>query len=526
MCSDRKKDKKAVKTKYNWFAWVIIFILCMSLIPLPSDAANSVPPKREMRAAWIATVQNSDMKAGMNKSQYTAWVRQTLDQLKASKFNAVIYQVKPASDALYPSKLAPWSSYITGKKQGTSPGYDPLLIMIQEAHSRGMELHAWINPYRVTMPEQALTSLSSQNAARKNPGWVVKYGKQYYLNPGLPEVQNYLISSIKELVANYDIDAVHMDDYFYPYKIKNESFPDQAAFKKYGKSFKNIADWRRNNVNQLVKNIYSTIKATKPHVQFGISPFGVWRNKSLDPTGSATQAGVNNYDDLYADTRTWIKQGTIDYITPQIYWSKKLSAAKYHVLLNWWSNEVKTYAKVHPVHLYTGLADYKVGQDSDPAWKNKMELPNQIVSNRADKMAKGQMHFSLKSIQKNSLGYATILKQQLYNYTAMTPEMAWKDAAQPGKPTAVQVKKEADGRKIEILDQNSKQPRKYVIYRFAGSKEGSYEDARNIAGIVYNTNGKTAFLDKGARSDRKYTYGITSLSTSGVESKSAYVVKE
>ena len=209
--------------------------------------------------------------------------------------------------------------------------------MTEEAHNRGMELHAWVNPYRVTMPGQTLTSLAPSNVARTNPGWVVKYGKQYYLNPGLPEVQNYLIATVKELVAKYDIDAVHMDDYFYPYKIKNEVFPDQAAFKKYGTSFKKVDDWRRNNVNQLVKNIYSTIKTTKPHVQFGISPFGVWRNKSWIQREADTRAGVNNYDDLYADTRQWIKDGSIDYITPQIYWSNTLSVARYSTLLDWWS---------------------------------------------------------------------------------------------------------------------------------------------------------------------------------------------
>ncbi|WP_410492933.1 glycoside hydrolase family 10 protein [Domibacillus sp. DTU_2020_1001157_1_SI_ALB_TIR_016] len=521
---DRKKNVRMKKC--SWLVWILTFVLCMSLIPSLSHAAESAPPKREMRAVWIASVQNSDVKAGMNKTQYTTWARQTLDSLKANKFNTVIFQVKPTSDAWYSSKLAPWSAYITGKKQGTSPGYDPLQIMITEAHSRGMELHAWINPYRVTMPGETLKNLSSQNAARKHPGWVVKYGKQYYLNPGLPEVQDYLVSSVKELVQNYDVDAIHMDDYFYPYKIKNETFPDQAAFKKYGKSFKKIEDWRRNNVNQLVKKIYSTIKTTKPYVQFGISPFGVWRNQSIDKTGSATKAGVNNYDDLYADTRTWIKEGTVDYITPQIYWSKKLAAAKYGTLLNWWSNEVKVYAKTHPVNLYIGVADYKVGQDSDPAWKNKMELPNQIVSNRADRMTKGQMHFSLKSWKKNSLGYATIVKQQLYKYPSLTPAFSWKDASQPVKPTSVQVKKEAAGRKIVIQDQASKQPRKYVIYRFAGKTLGSYEDARNIVDVVYNTKGKTVFLDKSARSDRTYTYSVKSVSATGIESKDAFVIKE
>ena len=226
---------KRKHSKWKFVSLVlIIFILCLSTVAVNPVSASTEQPKTEMRAVWISTVLNIDMKAGMTKEQYIAWVRQTLDKLKASKLNTVIYQVRPTNDAMYPSKLAPWSSYITGKKQGTNPGYDPLAIMVEEAHRRGMELHAWMNPYRVTMPSQKLSDLASNNVARTNPGWVVKYGKQYYLNPGLPEVQNYLVETVKELVANYDIDAVHMDDYFYPYKIAKEAFPDQSAYKKNG----------------------------------------------------------------------------------------------------------------------------------------------------------------------------------------------------------------------------------------------------------------------------------------------------
>ncbi|MGG2108321.1 family 10 glycosylhydrolase [Lysinibacillus pakistanensis] len=505
----------------------MIFMLCLPTIPAKTALANTKQPKREMRAVWISTVQNIDMKAGMTKEQYTTWTRQTLDKLKANKMNTVIYQVRPTNDAMYASDLAPWSSYITGKKQGTNPSYDPLTIMVEEAHKRGMELHAWMNPYRVTMPGQKLTDLAADNVARTNPNWVVKYGKQYYLNPGLPEVQNYLVDIVKELVANYDIDAIHMDDYFYPYKIANEAFPDQAAYKKYGASFKKVEDWRRDNVNQLVEKIYTAIKDTKPYVQYGISPFGVWRNKSLDKTGSDTRAGVNNYDDLFADVRTWIQNGTIDYITPQIYWSRTLAVAKYGTLLDWWSHEVQTYAQTHPVQLYIGLADYKVGNDSDGAWKNKMELPNQIMANRSEQVAaKGQMHFSLRSIQNNKLGYATIVNQQLYNYTALTPDTPWLDDTVPNEPTFVQVTKEADGRKIKIIDENKTQPRKYVIYRFAGNGEGSYNDPQNIVDVIYNKNGITEFVDKTALAKRSYTYGITAVSATGVESKEAFVVKE
>ncbi|MGN1385416.1 MAG: family 10 glycosylhydrolase, partial [Bacillus sp. (in: firmicutes)] len=504
------------------FSLLAVVLLVVSAAVAPREAsASSEAPKYEMRAAWIATVTNIDMKAGMTKDQYSSWAKETLDQLKGQNFNTVIFQVRPTNDALYNSKLAPWSSFITGKAQGTNPGYDPLQIMVEEAHKRGMELHAWMNPYRVTMPNKELSTLDANNVALTNPDWVVKYGTQYYLNPGLPAVQDYLAAVVKELVTNYDIDAIHMDDYFYPYKIANTEFPDQATFKQYGSSFNSIDDWRRNNVNNLVSKIYTTIKSTKSHVQYGISPFGVWRNKSSDTTGSDTRAGVENYDDLYADTRQWIKDGTIDYITPQIYWSRSLAVANYSILLDWWSKEIQTYASKHPVNLYIGLADYKVNNDSDKAWSDKMELPNQIIANRANGVAKGQMHYSLKRIKENQLGYATIVKDQLYNYKAIAPATSWSNAEQPAKPTNVTISKETAGNQLTITGQ----ARKFVIYRFDGTSAGSYQDAQNIVDVVYNTNGNTVFTDQTADPNKTYTYGVTSLSGTNVESKDAAVVR-
>lgn len=495
------------------------FVLLISMLPVQAKGASNVTPKNEMRAAWISTVWNIDMKAGMTKAQFTTWARTTLDDLKGKKFNTVIFQVKPMNDALYPSKLAPWSSFITGKTQGTSPGYDPLQIMLDEAHSRGIELHAWVNPYRVATSEAGFNSLAPDNVARKHPDWVVKYDGKYFLNPGLPEVRDYLTATVKELVSNYDLDAVHMDDYFYPGK----GFPDQETFKKYGTSFKNIEDWRRDNVNVLVKNLYESIKSIDSNVQFGISPRGIWRNKSDDPTGSDTN-GSANYDNLYADSRQWIKDGTIDYITPQIYWSRSFIVANYSILLDWWNNEVQTYAKAHPVNLYIGVADYKVAKDSDTAWNNKMELPNQILANRTKSDVKGQMHFSLSDLQSNRLGYAAYIKDNLYNYNALTPAAPWKNATVPSKPTTVQATAETTGIKLAINDNNTFKPKKYVIYRFDGSKEGSYTDPKNIVDVVYNTNGNTTFLDKTANPKNTYTYGVTAVSATGVESNAATVV--
>ncbi|MGG4167606.1 family 10 glycosylhydrolase [Rossellomorea vietnamensis] len=509
--------------------YMIIALMLLSLaLPFSTGkakASGTSEPKHEMRAAWIATVTNIDMQPGMDKQEFTNWVVSTLDELKELNFNTVIYQVKPTADALYPSELAPWSQYITGEEQGTDPGYDPLAIMLDESHKRGIEVHAWVNPYRITMPNQTIESLADDNVAKLHPEWVLKYGKQYYLNPGIPEVQDYLIETVKELVTNYDIEAVHMDDYFYPYKIAGESFPDQDTYEKYGSTFDNIDDWRRNNVDELVADINTEIKAIKEYVQFGISPFGVWRNIADDPTGSETKAGQTNFDDLYADTRQWIKDGSIDYITPQIYWSRKLAVANYSVLLDWWSREVNEYSYEHPVNLYIGMADYKVGDNFDQEWFNPYELPEQIMDNRANGTALGQMHFSLRQIFENPLGYADILRNEVYTETALTPATPWNNDDLPKKPNTVKAKKQKDGITITIDDKKHSDARKYVIYRFDGVKEGDYKNSANIVDVVYSQEKVTTYQDTSAVEGAMYTYGVTSVSPTGVESKDAKTVR-
>lgn len=504
---------------------VLLFSLALPFSTGKAKASETQAPKHEMRAAWIATVQNIDVKAGMDKQEYTDWVEETLDELKELKFNTIIYQVKPTVDAFYPSELAPWSQYITGDKQGTDPGYDPLQVMIDESHKRGIEVHAWVNPYRITMPNQTIESLADNNVAKLHPEWVVKYGKQYYLDPGIPEVQEYLIDTVEELVSHYNIEAVHMDDYFYPYRIAGETFPDQDTYEKYGNSFDDIEDWRRNNVDVLVADINSAIKDIKEWVQFGISPFGVWRNIADDPTGSDTQAGQTNYDDLYADTRQWIKDGSIDYITPQIYWSRNLAVANYSVLLDWWSQEVNEYAYNHPVNLYIGMADYKVGDNFDQEWFNPYELPEQIMDNRENGTPLGQMHFSLKQIFENPLGYADIIRNEVYTEHALTPATPWNNETLPKKPNKVKADKHKEGITIKIDDKKHTDARKYVIYRFDGVKEGDYENPANIVDVVYSQEGLTTYEDTSAEEAGMYTYGVTSISPTGGESKDAKTVR-
>ncbi|WP_069201788.1 glycoside hydrolase family 10 protein [Bacillus niameyensis] len=485
------------------------------------SAASTNPPKHEMRASWISTVTNIDLKAGMNEADYTAWVKSTIKTLEEKNFNTVVFQVKPTADALYPSKLAPWSRYITGKGQGVDPGYDPLQIMLDTAHEHGMELHAWINPYRVTMASQSLDDLTDDNIAKKQPEWVVKHGSQYYLNPGIPGVQEYLVETVKELVENYDVDAVHMDDYFYPGK----DFSDQATFEEFGGDFTDIGDWRRNNVSQLVSSINDNIKTIKPWVQFGISPSGIWRNSSDDPNGSDTQGGAPHYDALYADSLQWVREGSIDYLTPQIYWSRQLAIANYSILLDWWSEKVDTQAQVHPVNLYIGMADYKVNTNSnnDNTWYNPREIPEQILDNRANGKVKGQMHFTLRDILNNPIGYQDIVSEEIYPSKALAPATAWNGAEKPNKPNEVSAEKNGDSVTITIDNQNQTDAKKYVIYRFAGNKAGDYNNPENIVGVIYSKEGSITFTDQNIDPNQSYTYGVSSISYNGVESDEATV---
>ena len=314
---------------------------------------QKVTKNRELRGVWVASVSNIDWpsKKGLSVDQQKREFLTILDNVKKWNMNAVFVQVKPTSDAFYPSKYAPWSEYLTGT-QGVNPGYDPLKFMVEEAHKRGIEFHAWFNPYRLST-SGSRDKLSKDNIGRKKPEWTVSYGGQLYLNPGIPEVDDYVVDSIVEVVKNYDVDGIHMDDYFYPYKVKGQEYPDSAQYQKYGKNFATVGDWRRDNVNRLIEKLHKAIKKENENVEFGISPFGVWRNASTDPSrGSDTTAGVQNYDDLYADILLWMNKGWIDYVAPQIYWNQGFKAAEYNTLVKWWSK----YAGQTNTDLYIGQA--------------------------------------------------------------------------------------------------------------------------------------------------------------------------
>lgn len=349
--------------------------------------------KKELRGVWVASIINIDWpsKKGLSVSEQKREFISVLENVKKWNMNAVFVQIKPVGDAFYPSKYAPWSEYLTGV-QGENPGYDPLKFMIEEAHKRNIEFHAWFNPYRLTMGG-GREKLSRDNIGNKRPEWTVMYGGKLYLNPGIPEVNDYVVDSIVEVVKKYDVDGVHMDDYFYPYKVKGQEYPDSQQYRKYGGKFSNIGDWRRNNINKLIEKLHNSIKKENKNVSFGISPFGVWRNASTDPVrGSQTQAGVQNYDDLYADILYWMDKHWIDYVAPQIYWVRGFKVADYSTLINWWSK----YAGKTNTDLYIGHAAYKVND-----WSNPNELVEQVKLNRKYPEIKGSIFFSYKSLVPN-----------------------------------------------------------------------------------------------------------------------------
>jgi uncharacterized lipoprotein YddW (UPF0748 family) len=372
----------------------------------------------EFRGVWVATVVNIDWpsKPGLsNEMQKTEFI-ELLEMHQKNGMNAIIMQVRPAGDALYPSTLEPWSEYLTGK-QGLppSPFYDPLSFMIAETHKRGMEFHAWINPYRATFNNEK-SSISPNHLTKTHPEWFVTYDNKKIFNPGLPEVWQHTNRVVRDIVTRYDIDAIHLDDYFYPYKVPGKEFQDDATYKKYNRGL-NKEDWRRSNCDTIIKQLSATIHNIKPGVQFGISPFGVWRNKSHDPEGSNTKAGVTNYDDLYADIMLWQRKGWIDYIIPQLYWEHGHALADFDELINWWDQNNKN------VNLYIGHGIYRAG--TTPNWKSTNEIPYQIKSLRNLKNTKGSAYFSSKTFNANPNHWNDSLKNNYYRKPALQPTMPW-----------------------------------------------------------------------------------------------------
>jgi uncharacterized lipoprotein YddW (UPF0748 family) len=417
----------------------------------------------------MATVLNIDYPQNptVNSATLQADFKSQLYRLRQAGINTIFVQVRPAGDAIYPSKHAPWSEWLTGV-QGKAPvsDFDPLAYMIQMAHAQSVELHAWVNPYRVAMTLDSL-SFAPDHLYHQRPDWIRTYSGRRYLDPGLPEVRAHLGEVIDELVANYDLDGIHFDDYFYPYPKAGVPFPDEDTFNRYGGS-RGLADWRRDNVNTFVAETQQRIKAAKPWMQFGISPFGVWRNQAQDPVmGSDTRASVSSYDDLYGDALSWARAGTVDYLLPQLYWSMDYAPAGYRILANWWAaNTPKNIA------LYAGHAAYKVGNNADEAWNSLEEMPRQVEYNNQLPAMKGSVYFSTKSILLNPSGLTQCMAD-VYPTPALLPARTSSTAVIPMTVKVYKPKRTDEGMlvvwEVEKTIPKSEVPHYFAIYRSSDS---------------------------------------------------------
>lgn len=359
------------------------------------------PRAREFRGVWLATVSNLDWpsRPGLSAVEQRGELLAHLDRAVADRLNVVVLQVRPTADALWPSPYEPWAQYLTGT-QGQDPGWDPLGTAVREAHRRGLELHAWFNPYRVANHTDP-SRLVPTHPARLHPDWVVAYGGRLYYNPGLPEVRRFVQDAMLDAVSKYAVDAVHWDDYFYPYPVAGQRFADDDAYARYGAGFPDRDAWRRDNIDKLVRETAARIKAVNKRVRFGISPFAVWRNAATDPLGSPTTAGVQTYDDLHADTRKWVREHWIDYICPQVYWNIGFPAADYAKLVAWWD----AVARGSGTDLVIGEALYKAGDPAQPAaWQDPAELSRHLTLARKYPSVRGHCFFSAKDVAQDRIG--------------------------------------------------------------------------------------------------------------------------
>jgi beta-glucosidase-like glycosyl hydrolase/uncharacterized lipoprotein YddW (UPF0748 family) len=482
----------------------------IEIAPVRKIVAKNLYPKYEFRGVWVATVANIDWPSatGLTVEKQKKEIVDLLDMHRKNGMNAIIMQVRPAADAFYKSNIEPWSKWLMGV-QGKAPDplYDPLEFFIDECHKRGMEFHAWFNPYRVF--NDLKTQAAPNHVSVTNPELMVKYGNLMLFEPGAPKTREFVTKVILDVTRRYDIDAIHFDDYFYPYKIKGVEFPDSASFVKYNRGFapSQKDDWRRDNVDLIIKMLHDSIKAAKPYVKFGISPFGIWRNYSQDASGSLTKA-TTNYDDLYADIVKWTKLGWIDYVVPQLYFSMGYKIADFKILADWWSDN--SFGK----SMYIGQAPYRIDPNAkDSAFRSSAEIMKQIRYIRQNPTIQGSAYFSSKSFNSNPFGLNDSLQATVYKYQALIPPMKWIDSIPPVKPNNIKFEKTNKGVKLSWKASGyiyeTDRPAYFVVYRFDGDKVGDYGDPSAIQCITKET--EFTVEQKKSWFGRKTTFVVTAL---------------
>lgn len=488
----------------------ILLVVLMTWMGAFCLSAQSRYPKREFRGAWIQCVNGQFQ--GMPTQKMKQTLISQLDNLKGAGINAIIFQVRAEADALYRSSYEPWSRFLTGVQgKAPQPMWDPLQFMVEECHKRGMELHAWINPYRAQT--KGTTALSPMHPYNRYPELFVRYAGQLYFDPGYPESRKYICKIVRDIVTRYDIDAIHMDDYFYPYPAKGMDFPDDASFARYGGGFTNRADWRRSNVNILIQKIHETIRGLKPWVKFGISPFGIYRNEKNDPLGSKTN-GLQNYDDLYADVLLWARNGWVDYNIPQIYWQIGHPAADYETLVKWWAKNTEN----RP--LFIGQSVMNTIQNADPKNPSMNQLPRKMALERAYQTIGGSCQWPASAVVENAGKYRDALVQEYHKYPALVPVFDFMDDKAPGKVRKVKKVWTEDGYMLFWTAPKAKDEMdravQYVVYRFDDKEKVNIDDASHIVAVTRNNFYKLPYKD----GKNKYRYVVTALDRLHNESKS------
>ncbi|MCH5302044.1 MAG: family 10 glycosylhydrolase [Prevotella sp.] len=483
-----------------------IFLLVLAAMGALTAGAQM---KREFRGAWIQCVNGQFQGMSTQKMQQT--LSYQLDELQKDGVNAIIFQVRPECDALYESRLEPWSRFLTGQQgQAPSPYWDPLQWMIEQCHRRGMELHAWINPFRART--KSTTQLSTKHIKVRKPQNCFEYDGLTILNPAIPENRDYICEVAKDIVTRYDVDGIHMDDYFYPYPAAGQTIPDDQQYRQYQNGIRDRGDWRRYNVNLFIEQFYKTIHQAKPWVKVGISPFGIYRNKRSADIGSQTN-GLQNYDDLYADILLWINNGWLDYCVPQIYWEIGNKAADYETLIKWWSQ----YASNRP--LFIGEDVERTVKYADPQNPNSHQLPAKMRLHQQLPKVKGTVLWYAKAVVDNVGNYGTALRQQYWRTPALQPQMAFIDGKAPKKPRSVKPIWTSDGYVLFWSAPKGKgwqdEAAKYVVYRFAKGEKIDTADPAKIVAITQQTYLKLPY-DQGKQ---KYTYVVTALDRLQNESK-------
>lgn len=488
----------------------ILIILAATLMVVSASARN---PKREFRGAWLHVIGQSQWQ-DKSTEQAKAYIRDQFDRLCDAGCNAVIFQVRPTADAVYKSDLEPWSAWLTGKRgKAPSPMWDPMEYAIEEAHKRGMEFHAWLNPYRVTSTAKEV--LPADHMSNKYKERFFRYNGQILFDPAYQENRDFICKVISDILDRYDVDGIHIDDYFYPYPAKGKAIPDDKSYAKFGENA-NRGDWRRHNVDLLIEQMHRTIKEKKPWVRFGVSPFGIWRNKKSDPRGSNSN-GLQNYDDLYADVLLWAKKGWIDYLAPQLYWNLDTKAAPSRHLARWWNDNVEG------ADIYIGQEVKRTMDVADPGNKDKNELDTKVRLSRNLPNVKGNIWWHGYWVTDNYKGVADSLAMKYQSTIALPP--VYGDTKKKPK-TVSDLKIEKEGNKYFLSWDAPSKGRgqkesetdvvKFVVYEFFPGEEQDTEDSQTIVALTPYTR---VLID----GEEGATFAVTTLDRMNRESKPVFI---